>query len=51
MESKIKFKIFFILGLDAQHLKVLARQKALAVRIVSEVLEAAWCLVWNSQWE
>ena len=52
MEHKINssFKIFsLILGLVAQHPKVPARQEASAVGIVIEVLEATWCLVWDSQ--
>ena len=40
-----------MLGLAAKRLKVLAWQEALAVCLVLEVLEATWCLVWDSQWE
>ena len=51
IKSKIKFKFrdfFLILGLVAQHPKVLARQEAPAVCIVLEVLGATWCLLWDS---
>ena len=51
IKSKRAFKFrdfcFFILGLVAQRPKVVARQEALAVCTVSEVLEATWCLVWD----
>ena len=51
-KNKSSFKIFFfILGLIAQHPKVLARQEIQAVCIVLEVLGTTWCLVWDSQWE
>ena len=39
------------MGLVAQLPKVLARQEAPAECNVLEVLEATWCLVWDSQWE
>ena len=51
-KKSLRFQdFFFILGLVAQRPKLPARQEALAVFIVSKVLESTCCLVWDSQWE